>query len=162
MVRKAEEASGWPLWLAIVTLVVASLAAAAVSDWFVDTIRPAIAVIHISQGFTGLVIVAIAGNAVENVVGIRLAAKDKMDYATSVILSSPLQIALGLTPALVLISLAMGGPHLTLVLSPVLLGALLISTVAVAFAIYDGESTWLEGAALVGLYCIIAATFWWG
>lgn len=25
-----------------------------------------------------------------------------------------------------------------------------------------GESTWIEGAALVGLYIVIAAGFWWG
>jgi len=31
-----------------------------------------------------------------------------------------------------------------------------------AFIVYDGESIWLEGLALIGLYCIIAASFWWG
>jgi Ca2+:H+ antiporter len=28
--------------------------------------------------------------------------------------------------------------------------------------VYDGEYTWLEGVALIGLYGIIAAAFWWG
>ena len=49
-------------------------------------------------------IVAIAGNAVENVVGIQLAARNKMDFAISVILNSSLQVALALGPALVLLS----------------------------------------------------------
>ena len=31
-----------------------------------------------------------------------------------------------------------------------------------AFIVYDGESTWLEGLALIGLYVIIAASLWWG
>ena len=28
--------------------------------------------------------------------------------------------------------------------------------------VYDGEANWLEGVALIGLYCILAASFWWG
>ena len=31
-----------------------------------------------------------------------------------------------------------------------------------ALIVVDGQSTWLEGAALVGLYVIIAASVWWG
>jgi Ca2+:H+ antiporter len=28
--------------------------------------------------------------------------------------------------------------------------------------VIDGESTWLEGVALIGLYAILAASVWWG
>ena len=52
-----------------------SVAAAFVSDWFVAALTPALSALHISQAFAGLVVVAIAGNAVENVVGIKLAAQ---------------------------------------------------------------------------------------
>ncbi len=74
------------------------------SDWFADALTPALSALHISQAFAGLVIVAIAGNAVENVVGIQLAARNRMDYAMSVMLQSPVQIALGVAPILVLLS----------------------------------------------------------
>jgi Ca2+:H+ antiporter len=40
--------------------------------------------------------------------------------------------------------------------------ALAASTLVVAVIVYDGEFTWIEGVALVGLYCIIAVSFWWG
>lgn len=66
-----------PFQLAIVLLAVSGVAAAFVSDWFVHALDPAVEAIGISKAFTGLVIVAIAGNAVENVVGIQLAAKNK-------------------------------------------------------------------------------------
>ena len=69
-----------------------------------NALGPAIHTLHISQAFAGLVIVAIAGNAVENVVGIQLAAKNQADYAVSIILQSPLQICLVVAPALVLLS----------------------------------------------------------
>ena len=64
-----------PLRPAIALLAVAGVGAAFVSDWFVDALDPAVEALGISKAFTGLVIVAIAGNAVENVVGVTLAAK---------------------------------------------------------------------------------------
>jgi Ca2+:H+ antiporter len=108
------------------------------------------------------VIVAIAGNAVENVVGIQLALKNKADYAISVILNSSLQIALALTPILVLLSFFFTSTVLTLVLPPLLVVALLLTAILSALIVYDGESNWLEGVALIGLYTIIAMSFWWG
>ena len=125
-------------------------------------LTPTMAALGLSEAFTGLVIVAIAGNAVENVVGIQLAAKNQNDYALSVILNGSLQIALFLTPVLVLLSFFVGPTPLTLVLSPLLVVALALSAIVSAFVVYDGESIWVEGVALVGLYGIIAAAFWWG
>ncbi len=152
----------WPLVLTLVILVSAGVGAAFVSDWFIAALTPAITTLHISQAFTGLVIVALAGNAVENVVGVQLAARNQQDYAISVILNSSLQIALGLIPVLVLLSFIIGGAHLTLVLPPLLVAALGLTAILTTVIIYDGESTWLEGLALIGLYCIIAVSFWWG
>lgn len=152
----------WPVWLAVVILVLAALGAAFVSEWFIAALEPTIAVLHLSQAFTGLVIVALAGNAVEHVVGIQLMAANKPDYAISVIMNSSLQIALFLIPVLVLLSLVLGGAYLTLVVSPLLLVALGLAALLGTIIIYDGKSTWLEGLALVGLYCIIAISFWWG
>ena len=94
------------LMTALGLLVVAGVGSGFVSDWFVDALRPAIHQLHISQAFAGLVIVAIAGNAVENAVGVRLAAKGRSDLAISVVLSSVAQIAAFLFPLLVLVSLA--------------------------------------------------------
>jgi Ca2+:H+ antiporter len=164
--RHAEQAAAagghWPLWLAVTVLVLASGGAALVSEWFVEALEPAIKALHISQAFAGIVVVAIAGNAVENVVGIRLAAKNRPDYAVSVILNSSLLIALVVAPALVLLSFVLGGPILTLVVPPLLIAALLLTTLTSAIIVNDGETIWIEGVALVGLYAIIAASFWWG
>ena len=151
----------WPLWLAITMLTGASLAAALVSDWFVSALEPAITAMGVSQAFAGLVIVAIAGNAIENVVGIQLAYRNQADFAMSVIIQSPLQVALVLAPALVLLSL-FTATTLTLVFAPLLVMAVAVAVLATAFIVFDGESTWLEGVTLIALYAIIATTFWWG
>ncbi len=160
--RAAEEEAHWPLPLTLALLVASGVGAAFVSDWFVEALKPTMAVLHLSEGFTGLVIVAIAGNAVENVVGVQMAARNQPDFAISVILNSSLQVAIALAPALVILSRFTGGVPLNLVLPPLLLAALALSAIITALVIYDGESTWLEGTALVGLYVIIAASFWWG
>jgi Ca2+:H+ antiporter len=152
----------WPIRLAVLVLIVAAVGSAFVSDWFVDSLRPALARLGISEAFAGLVIVAIAGNAVENVAGVQQALRNKADLAISLILNSSLQVALALIPALVLISIVIGGPALTLVTSPLLIGALGLSVILGAFVVFDGESTWLEGLALIALYVIIAASVWFG
>jgi Ca2+:H+ antiporter len=152
----------WPLGLTLAILAISAVGAALSSDLFVETLRPTMASLRISETFVGLVVVAIAGNAVENVVGVQMAIRNKTDLATSLILNSSLQVAIALTPALVLISLLIGGGTLTLVLSPLLLGAVALSTILAALIVFDGESTWLEGLALLGLYVIIAASVWFG
>jgi Ca2+:H+ antiporter len=139
----------------------AGVAAAFTSDWFVNALTPAIHTLHMSEEFAGLVIVAIAGNAVENVVGVQLAARNRPDFAISVILNSSLQIALALTPIVVFGSLLFD-THLTLVFPTLLALVLLISSILGALIVDDGESTWQEGAVLVGFYVVIAASFWWG
>lgn len=152
----------WPLSLALTVLVIASVGAAVVSEWFVSALEPAIRALHISQAFAGIVIVAIAGNAVENVAGIRLAARNRPDYAISIILNSSLLIALVVSPVLVLLSFVLGGPVLTLAMPPLLIAALLLTTLTSAIIVNDGETIWIEGVALIGLYGIIATAFWWG
>jgi Ca2+:H+ antiporter len=139
----------------IVTLAAAGAAAAFVSDWFVDALGPAIETLHISRAFTGIVIVGIAGNAVENVVGIKLAAKGQCDLAVSVVKNSVAQVAAFLFPALVLVSLFFS-ERLTFVLNPVYVGAVAVTALAVWQITGDGEAYAFEGLALVGIYVVLA------
>ncbi len=157
-----KEDMPWSLTLTLVILAFAGVGAAFVSDWFVKSLEPAMHMLGINEVFAGLIVVAIAGNAIENIVGIQLAIKNKADYAVSVILNSSLQIALIIYPLLVLLSFIIGGAILSFVLSPLLLAALALSVLVSAFIVFDGESIWVEGVALIGLYIIIATAFWWG
>lgn len=157
-----HDAPRWPVVLAVSLLAAAAVLAAFVSDWFVDALEPAMDALSISDAFAGLVIVAIAGNAIENVVGIQLAAKNQSEYAFSVVINSPLQIALVLAPVLVILSQVLGFTALTLVFSPLLVVAVTLAVIISVVITFDGESNWLEGAALIGVYVVIAATFWWG
>jgi len=156
-----HEPARWSTPLTALVLAGAGAAAALTSDWFVGALTPAIHTLHMSEEFAGLVIVAIAGNAVENVVGVQLAARNKPDFAISVIVNSSLQVALALTPVLIFVSLLFT-THLTLVFPTLLALVLVIASILGALIANDGESTWQEGVVLVGFYVVIAASFWWG
>jgi Ca2+:H+ antiporter len=140
---------------ALALLIAAGAAAGFVSDWFVHALEPTIRSLHISQAFAGLVIVAIAGNAIEHVVGIVLAARGRSELAISVIKSSVGQVAAFLFPLLVLVSL-LTSTTLTFALPPVFTGALAATALIMWQITGDGEASAFEGAALIGAFVVIA------
>jgi Ca2+:H+ antiporter len=143
------------LRLTLALLVVAGGGSAFVSDWFINGLEPAIVILHLSQAFAGLVIVAIAGNAVEHAAGLVLAWKRRSDLAISVVKNSVAQIAAFLFPALVLLSFALS-TTLTFALAPVYIGALALTALALWQVTGDGEAAEFEGWALVALYVVLA------
>jgi Ca2+:H+ antiporter len=148
-------ATGMPLRTAIVLLALGGIGSAFVSEWFIDALRPTIDQLGVSAQFAGLVIVAIAGNAVEHAVGVVLAAKGQADLAISVVKNSVAQVAAFLAPALVLVSLLFQ-EHLTFDLAPVYIAALALTSLSIWQVTGDGEATYFEGAALIATYVILA------
>ncbi len=147
--------TGPPLAYGLTLLITAGVGSAFTSDWFVHALEPTVHQLHISQAFAGLVIVAIAGNAVEHVAGIVLAYRGQADLAISVVKSSVAQIAAFLYPVLVLVSLATS-THLTFQLAPVYIGALIGAAILIWQITGDGEATPFEGAALIATFVVLA------
>jgi Ca2+:H+ antiporter len=144
-----------PVVVAAGLLLVAGVGSAFVSDWFVAALAPSMDRLNLSRSFAGLVVVAIAGNAVENVAGIVLAAKGQSDLAISVVKNSVSQVAVFLFPLLILVSLLFAHP-LTFGLAPVYIGALALTALAVWQVTGDGEAAAFEGWALVAIYAVVA------
>ena len=146
-----------PISMALATTLLAAggVAAAFVSDWFIGALTPAMHRIGVPKAFAGLVIVAIAGNAVEHAVGIVLAARGQYDLAISVVKNSVAQIAAFLYPALVLVSL-LTATTLTFALAPIYVGALFGTALIIWQITGDGEATMFEGTALIAAYVIMA------
>jgi Ca2+:H+ antiporter len=103
--------------------------------------------------------VAIAGNAVENVAGIVLAAKGEADLAISVVKNSVAQVAVFLFPLLILVSMLFSH-HLTFQLAPVYVGAIVLTALALWQITGDGEATVFEGVALIAMYVTLGAFAW--
>jgi Ca2+:H+ antiporter len=85
--------------------------------------------------------------------------KGRSDLAVSVVKNSVAQIAAFLFPVLVLCSLAFD-TRLTFLLGPVFIGALVVTAIAMWQITGDGEAIVFEGAALVGMYVILATLMW--
>jgi Ca2+:H+ antiporter len=151
-----------PLGTTLVLLGASAASAAFVADWFVEALDPTMAAIGMSEAFAGLIVVALAGNAVEHLAGVTAAYKGRGELAMSLILNSALQIVLFLAPIIVLLSFFVAPVPLTLILNPLLLGALALTAILVFAIVVDGEANALEGAMLIGLYLIIGAAVWWG
>jgi Ca2+:H+ antiporter len=154
-----QEAPAFSFGWGLVLLAAGGIGAAFVADWFVGSLSGAIETLGISRAFTGVVIVGIAGNAVEHAVGVTLAVKGRSDLAISVIKNSVAQIAVFLFPMLVLLSLFFEH-RLTFVLGPVAIAALLLMALAIWQITGDGEALPFEGWALVVLYLIVAVIAW--
>jgi len=144
-----------PLKIGIALLAFGGVGAAFVSDWFVTALAPTVDQLGISRAFAGLVIAAIAGNAVENITAVILASKGQADLAVSVVKNSVGQMAAFMWPALVLISLPLAS-KLTFSLSPVYIGALLVTALAMWQITGDGEAVAFEGLALIAIYLTLA------
>ena len=113
----------------------------------------------ISAAFLGHVIVPIVGNIAENIVAIKLAYQDRMDFSMLVSLGSSLQVALGVAPILVFASL-FTAHEFDLVFPTIQVIALAAAVTITALIAADGESNWLEGAQLMAVYVILGLAFY--
>src|ERR671920_1002528 len=142
----------------LVVLLVATVAVAYVSEAFVGAVEPMTEEVGLSELFVGVIIVPVVGNIAEHIVGVQIAYKNQMDFSMGLSLGSSIQVALLVTPILVFLGPLLGHP-LTLVFTPLELGALAASVIVTGFVALDGRSNWLEGAMLLGVYLISAIAF---
>ena len=121
----------------------------------VDSIQHLVENTPLSEAFIGLIILPIVGNAAEHVTAVVVASKNKLDLALGVALGSSIQIALFITPLVVIIGwIADKGMSLYFTLFETV--ALFSSVFIVCFLCLDGRSNYLEGALLCAAYIIIA------
>jgi Ca2+:H+ antiporter len=148
----------WSLATSIVILVLATLGIVWLSEVLVGVVEPVITGLGVSEFFLGIILIPIIGNAAEHLVAVQFAAQNKMTLSVEIAVSSSLQIALLVGPLLVFISLLLGHP-LTLVFNTFELLALVAGVIVAVLVSSDGESSWLEGVALVCVYLILGFSF---
>lgn len=153
-----EHKSEWSVSKSLIVLALATGGVVWLSELLVGSVEAVVASTGMSQFFLGIILVPIIGNIAEHLVAVTMALKNKMELSMEIAVSSSLQIALFVAPVLVLISLAMGN-LLTLVFNPFELAALGSAVVIAYFVSADGESNWLEGAALLAVYVIFGLAF---
>ncbi|MGH8647499.1 MAG: calcium/proton exchanger [Gammaproteobacteria bacterium] len=148
----------WKPRRAIGVLVLVTVGIAVMSEFLVGAIQPTASRLGLTQIFMGVVLVALVGNAAEHSTAVLVAMKNNMDLAFAIAMGSSLQIALFVAPVLVFASYLLGAP-LDLIFTPFEVAAVTISVLVVGFVAMDGESHWMEGVMLVGVYLILAIAF---
>ncbi|KAJ5187647.1 hypothetical protein N7449_010641 [Penicillium cf. viridicatum] len=146
-------------WAAAVALIIVTILVSICADYLVDAIDPLVKTTGMSKTFIGLVLIPIVGNAAEHVTAVVVAYKDKMDLAIGVAIGSSLQIALFVTPFLVILGWIMG-IEMTLHFQTFETVAFFISGLVVTLLIQDGKSNYLEGGMCLGMYVILALAFY--
>lgn len=157
------EEHGGPPWSAPVALGVLGATAvllAVLSEALVGSIEPFIEAFHLTPFFVGVILIPIIGNLAEHLVAVQLAFKNRVDFAMAVSIGSSLQVALFVAPVLVFLGLVVGQP-MDLVFAPLEVAAVAVAALIAALIALDGESNWLEGSLLVGVYLILAVSFFY-
>jgi Ca2+:H+ antiporter len=143
---------------AVVMLLIATALVAVCAEFLVDAIPAMTEHSSVSQAFIGLIILPIVGNAAEHVTAVTVAAKNKMDLAIGVAVGSSIQIALFITPIVVILGWCMD-KSMTLYFNLFETVSLFVTAFVVNFLVLDGKSNYLEGVLLIAAYIIIAYVF---
>ncbi|KAI9890344.1 MAG: hypothetical protein M1814_004254 [Vezdaea aestivalis] len=141
-----------------IALIIVTVLVAVCAEYLVGSIDSIVETSGMSKTFIGLVLIPIVGNAAEHVTAVIVAYKDKMDLAIGVAIGSSMQIALLVTPFLVILGWIIGQP-MTLHFQTFETVVFFLSVLVVNYLIQDGASNYLEGAMLLGTYFIIALAF---
>ena len=149
----------WSRRTALLVLVAATACVAVMSEFLVDSVKPAAETLGMNKIFIGVIVVAVIGNAADQSTAVLVAAKNQMDLAVNIAVGSSIQIALFVAPVLVFASLAMNQPF-DLHFTAMEVVAVIISIGVLSLVSQDGECHWMEGALLLAVYVIIALAFY--
>lgn len=157
--NEQEESQTLPPAAASAALILVTIMVAVCAKFLVDSIDAIVESAHISKTFVGLVLIPIVGNAAEHATAVVVAYKGKMDLAINVAIGSSMQIALLITPFLVIIGWILHQP-MTLHFQGFETTVFFTSVLIVNYLLQDGKSNFLEGAMCLGTYATIALAFY--
>jgi Ca2+:H+ antiporter len=155
-----DDGERWSLPRALISLVVASLLAAWMSEVLVGAADGTGKALGMSSVFIGIVFLAVVGGAAESGSAIAMGAKNKPDLSISIALGSSIQIALFIAPVLVFASYFIAPVPLELSFSRAEVGTLFIGVLIGAMVYGEGQANWFKGVQLITIYLIIAMMFY--
>jgi Ca2+:H+ antiporter len=152
--EEEEEETQLSRTAAVILLLLSTGLVAVCAEFMVDSINGLVETSHVGEVFIGLIILPLVGNAAEHFTAITVAMKNKMDLAIGVAIGSSIQIALFITPLIVIIGWA-ANREMSLYFTLFETVCLFVSAFVANFLILDGRSNYLEGALLMAVYIII-------
>lgn len=145
---ECDESHALGPWAASIVLILATVGVTVCSDYLVDSIDGVVEASHVSRAFIGMIIVPIVGNAGEYATTVNAAMKGKLNLAIGIVVDSTLQIALFVTPFLVVLGWIIGQP-MSLRFDTFETTVFFLAVIVVNCLIQDGQTNYFEGAMLI-------------
>jgi len=158
--EKVEEEHHWPVGICLAVLAVAAVCIAIVSEIFVEGVQDAAGKMGLSQAFVGFIIIPVVGAAAEMMSAFAAARKNKMDISVGIAMGSAAQIALFVTPLLIILSYFIAPAPMDLDFKGGLIFMILFGTLTVSLTANQGRSTWYVGVLLLAVYAIFGITLY--
>jgi Ca2+:H+ antiporter len=158
--KDQEQSNVWSLKISILWLFISAALIAWMSEILVGSVSQAAQYMGMSKMFVGVIIVAVVGNAAEHSTAIVMAVKNRLDLSISIAIGSSIQIALFVTPLLVILSYLLPITNMDLIFGK---GEILVVVLASYILIQVtslGESTWYKGVQLLTVYSIMGIAFY--
>jgi Ca2+:H+ antiporter len=149
----------WSVKRSVIVLAVATAGVAVMSESLVGAVTATAASFGFTEVFVGVILVAIVGNAAEHSTAVVMAMKNQMDLAVNIAIGSSIQVALFVAPVLVFASYLFERP-MDLVFTTFEVVAVTIAAGVATLVAMDGESNWMEGVQLLGVYVILGLAFY--
>jgi Ca2+:H+ antiporter len=153
-----DEEPKWSLARATAILAVTTVFVAIESEILVSTVEKTVREFGLPEAFIGIIIIPIIGNVAEHASAVVMAVKNKVDISVEIAVGSSMQIAMFVSPVLILFSFAIGHP-LIYVYDPFIVVAVLAGILLPLIVFQDGRTYWLEGALLIFSYLVFSVAF---
>jgi len=157
---QSEEEHVWSVTISVIVLIVSAVCIAIVSEIFVEGVQDAATKMGLSQAFVGFIIIPIVGAAAEMMAAFSAAKKNKLDISVSIAMGSSAQIALFVTPLMVVLSYFIAPVPMDLDFKGGLIFMILFGTLTVCLTSNQGKSTWYLGVLLIAVYAIFGVTLY--
>ena len=156
--EEEEEVPKWTLRKGLIVMAAAAVAVAVMSEILVATVEGAAERYGLGEAFIGIILIPILGNVAEHASAVIMAYKGKINISIEVAVGSSMQIALFVTPLMIIWS-AVLGTTMEFVYTPMELLGIIISVVLVTTVFMDHKVNWLEGTELIAAYLILGGAF---
>ncbi|XP_059190494.1 uncharacterized protein LOC131972791 isoform X2 [Centropristis striata] len=148
----------WSRWRSMVILIMATVLTSACADLATEHIQPILNQPNISQYFIGVTILAMVPEIPEIVNGIQFALQNNISLSLEVGSCIAVQVCMLQIPILVLFN-AFYDVGFVLLFSDIHLWASIFSVILVNYIFMDGKSDYFQGTALVVVYLILLALY---
>ena len=155
-----EHEKPWPLGIALATLVGVTVVIAFVSEIFVGSVQEAALSFGMSKAFVGFIVVSLVGAAAEIAAAFSGARKNRLDLSIGIAMGSSVQIALFVTPVLVIFSQIASPKPMDLIFGGGQVLMVLLTTLTVSFVTSTGHSAWYTGVQLLSVYAVFAVALY--